>query len=80
MSRVPNALWDEFFVWGIKSFREYWAAHFGRDHKNGNFSDSAYYTDVKLESCAIGPEEIILRLRLGLSHWRDTSISQEYDL
>ena len=56
---------------------DYWAG-FDRDWVKMAtfFSDSAHYTDVGLDAVgATGPEEIILRLRLGLSHWRDTSIS-----
>ena len=47
----------------------YWAAHFDRDWVKMAtfFSDRAHYTDVGLDAVgATGPEEIILRLRLGI--------------
>ena len=58
------------FRMGNKELVEnYWAAHFGRDWVKMAtfFSDSAHYTDVGLDAVgATGPEEIILRLRLGI--------------
>ena len=49
--------------------KRYWDAHFERkwDEMATFFSNEAHYTDVGLDAVgATGPEEIILRLRLGI--------------
>jgi limonene-1,2-epoxide hydrolase len=55
---------------GAKGIVEnYWSAHFDRNWEKMAtfFSDDAHYTDVGLDAVgATGPEEIILRLRLGI--------------
>ena len=47
----------------------YWDEHFARNWEQMAtfFSEDAHYTDVGLDAVgATGPEEIILRLRLGI--------------
>ena len=55
---------------GAKEIVEsYWDAHFSRhwDEMATFFSEDAHYTDVGLDAVgATGPDEIILRLRLGI--------------
>ena len=48
---------------------DYWDAHFERDWERMAefFTEDCHYTDVGVDSTgATGPEEIILRLRLGI--------------
>ena len=60
--------WRSFM--GAKEIVEsYWDVHFSRhwDEMATFFSDDAHYTDVGLDAVgATGPDEIILRLRLGI--------------
>ena len=60
--------WGSFM--GAKEIVEsYWDVHFSRDWDEmaAFFSEDAHYTDVGLDAIgATGPDEIILRLRLGI--------------
>lgn len=52
----------------------YWASHFARDWERMAtfFTDDCHYTDVGIDATgATGPEEIILRLRLGIEPLSD---------
>jgi len=59
----------EFRMGNKEIVENYWIAHFDRDWAKMAtfFSDDAHYTDVGLDAVgATGPQEIILRLRLGI--------------